>query len=101
MTPLILAVLLASTDPSAAQTTGGSPPSSQGSAQAANRQIKDPDKMVCRSEEQVGSNIRVRRCMTQGQWELEAERVRQYFQDVRLHSGINGGAQSSPMSAAQ
>jgi hypothetical protein len=90
MTPLVLAAFLAViADPSAAQTANGqSPP--------AKTQTKDPNKMVCRSEEQVGSNIRVRKCMTQAQWEEQEAEVRQYFEDAQSRGGINSGPPPNP-----
>jgi hypothetical protein len=84
MTPLILAALLAAADPSA-----GQPASAPAAAAPAKTSSMDPNKMVCRSEEQIGSNIRVRRCQTQAQWESEEEQARQYFQDAHDHGAVN------------
>jgi|WetSurMetagenome_2_1015567.scaffolds.fasta_scaffold67005_2 hypothetical protein len=97
MTPLVLAAFLAVVaDPSAAQTANGQPAPPKGQATSPN---KDPNKMVCRSEEQVGSNIRVRKCMTQAQWEEQEQEVRQYFEDAQSRGGINGGPPANPMAA--
>jgi hypothetical protein len=88
MTPLVLAVLLAAADPGAGQAPGAQAPSPAPPAQAA-KPAKDPNKIVCRSEEQVGTRVRVRKCMTQQQWDGQDEQTRQYFQDALDHGALN------------
>ncbi len=91
MTPLILAVLLAAADPGA-----GQPPSAQAPAPAkAGKPAKDPDKIVCRREDEVGSRVQTKRCMTQAQWDGLDEQTRQYFQDAQEHGGLNVAKPSS------
>jgi len=94
MTPFILAVLLAAADPSATAPASAQAPASSPS-QAKPDKTKDPNKPVCRLEDQIGSNIRVKKCMTQAQWEQQDEIVRQYFQDA----GDNGGVHTAHVSS--
>ena len=92
MTPLVLAVLLAAADPGA-----GQPPSSQSTpASAPAKSDKpDPNKVVCRREDQAGSRVQTKRCMTQAQWDGLDEQTRQYFQDAQEHGGLNVAKPSS------
>jgi hypothetical protein len=93
MAPLVLAVLLAVVaDPSAAQTANGqAPPAKSQSSSPA----KDPNKVICRSEEQAGSNIRVRTCKTQEQWDSQDEQARQYFEDAQARGALAPPATST------
>jgi hypothetical protein len=94
MAPLVLAALLAAVaDPSAAQSANGQSPPAQGRTASS---TKDPNRMVCRSEEQVGTNIRVRTCKTQSQWDSQDEQARQYFEDAQARGGITN-APTNPM----
>jgi len=86
MTSLVLAMLLAATVPGAATPDLGQPVVV--TAKPA-KPAADPDKVVCRSEETVGSRMRSRKCMTQRQWEAQDEQTRQYFQDVEDRGGQN------------
>ena len=86
MTPFIFAMLLAAADP-----TPATPVHSAAAAKAAN----DPNKLVCRSEEKIGTNIRIKRCMTQADWEKQEEAVRQYFQDAHANGAVHTARVSS------
>jgi hypothetical protein len=93
MTPLVFAVLLAAADPGA-----GQPPVAPAPAPAvapAHKPATDPNKVVCRWEDQVGTRVQVHRCMTQKQWDDQAEQTRQYFQDAAEHGGLNTARVSS------
>ncbi len=98
MTPLVLAVLLAAADPGA-----GQPPQAQAaptpaapatSAKPA-RSADDASKVVCRREEQVGSRVQIKKCMTQAQWDGQDEQTRQYFEDSLEHGALNAARPSS------
>jgi hypothetical protein len=93
MTPIILAVLLAA----AATDAGAGPPTTVAPATVTSTKPQvAADKPVCRSEEEVGSRVRTRKCMTQAQWDQQDEQVRQYFQDVSDHGAVNR-ATNNPM----
>ena len=94
MTPLILAALLAAADPSAAAPAGAPAPATA-SAPAKPDKVKDPNKPVCRLEDQIGSNIHIKKCMTEAQWEQQDEATRQYFQDASDNGGIHTAHVSS------
>ena len=95
MTPIIFAILLAAADPAQGQATPVAPATVTGTK--APTVTKPPaEKLVCRSEEQEGSRVRTRKCMTQAQWDQQDELVRQYFQDVSDHGAINR-ATNNPM----
>ncbi len=57
--------------------------------------VKDPNKPVCRLEEKIGSNILVKKCMTEAQWQQQDEATRQYFQDASDNGGIHTAHVSS------
>ena len=86
MTPLILVLLLAAADPGAGTPGAGQPPAASAKP---GKPAADPDKVVCRTEEQVGSRMMHRKCMTQRQWESQDEQTRQYLQDVEDRGGQN------------
>ncbi len=88
MTPLFLAMLLTAADPAAMSAQSGAP------AQAA-KPAKDPNKLICRHEEQIGTNIKVKKCMTQADWEKQEEAVRQYFDDAQANGSVHTARVSS------
>ena len=93
MTPIILAILLAAADPAPGQPTNVAP-----ATVTSAKPQPQAEKLVCRSEEQEGSRVRARKCMTQEQWDRQDELVRQYFQDASEHGSINR-ASNNPMQA--
>ena len=95
MTPLVLAVLLAAADPGAGQSVNAQPASTAAAPAKPAKPAADPDKLVCRSEEQIGTRVRVRSCKTQAAWDQQEEAVRQYFQDA----GDNGGIHTAHVSS--
>ena len=94
MTPLVLVLLLAAADPGAG-TPGAAPPAA--ASAKVDKPAPNPDKVVCRSEEQVGSRMLNRKCMTQRQWDAQDEQTRQYFQDAEDH-GLQNVPSGNPMS---
>jgi len=92
MTPLVLAVLLAAADPGA-----GQPPSTQAASAPAkaDKSARDPNKIICRREDQVGTRVQTKRCLTQAQWDGLDEQTRQYFQDAQEHGALNVAKPSS------
>jgi hypothetical protein len=94
MTPLVFAVLLAAADPGA-----GQPPAQTAAPTAtpakSDQPAKDPNKIICRREDQVGTRLQTRTCMTQAQWDGLDEQKRQYFQDAQEHGGLNTAKVSS------
>lgn len=97
MTPILFAILLAAADPNGGP---GSPHATVEPALVARQHAENvkngPDKLVCRSEEQEGTRVRARKCMTQAQWDQQEEQVRQYFQDAHDHGGLTAGG-GNPM----
>ncbi len=86
MAPLVLALLLAAADPGAGQPAASQPPSAPPKA---DNPAVHPNKLVCRSEDVVGTRLQTRKCMTQAQWDQQEEQTRQYFQDAADHAGTN------------
>jgi len=85
MTSFVLALLLAAADPSG-----------QGQASAANQPVsttvataktpakpdQDPNRVVCKAGENIGSRIQTRTCKTQAQWDAEEEAMRSFLRDA-------------------
>ncbi len=94
MTPLVLAILLAAADPGPG--APGAPQPAAAPAKAV-KSAPDPDKVVCRTEEQIGSRMLNRKCMTQRQWDALDEQTRQYFQDAS-DRGARNIPSGNPMS---
>ncbi len=80
---LILALVLSMTDSSAATSAAAAAPH----ASAA----RDPNKVVCREDENAGSHIATPVCKTRAQWDEDDRRLERFMRDVRHNSAQNTG----------
>jgi len=62
---------------------------------ASSKPVKDPNRVVCRSEEVTGSRFTQRICQTQAQWDNQEQAAQNYKRAIDDRGGLQG-AQASP-----
>jgi hypothetical protein len=95
MIALVLSVLFAAADPQGAQASGASAGGAASPAAAPAPSKDDLSRVICKSEDKVGSNIQIRSCKTRAAWEEQERIVRQLFRDAQA-SGAQGPVSASP-----
>ena len=92
LVPLFAAAALAASD--AAPPPSGAP-AAPGAAVSSDKPQppSGPDKMICRHEDKIGSNVRIRVCRTRAEWDAEQQRVDQLMRDANGMGAVNTGAQ--------
>ena len=88
MIALVFAAALFATDASAAtpQVQTGADPVKVSDSKAR----RDPNRMVCRSEDRPGSRMASRECHTQAEWEARDQQMRDFFRNVQDRTGLQG-----------
>lgn len=81
----IAAVLTVTAMPAAAQTTPAAAPK-------ANSELSDPNRIVCKKEEGIGSRLAAKKvCLTVQEWKDLAEANREHTEKVQQQSGFRTG----------
>lgn len=87
--------LVAASDATSPQVTAPAKAAPASVATASSKPAKDPNRIVCRTEEVTGSRFTQRICQTQAQWDNSEEAAQNYKRSIDDRNGLQG-AQSSP-----
>jgi hypothetical protein len=87
----ILALLLAAADTSG-QAPAAVTPASSTPASAPAKPADNPNKVVCKVTDNIGSRIQGRTCKTQAQWDADEEALRHLFSDVRAKTTLTNNS---------
>ena len=90
MTAVILAALLAASDPSAGATSAPSP-------QAAQQAKNDPNKVVCHWEDNYGSRMRTKTCKTRAQWDAAEANAQLFIKETMAKGAVSGSVTPTAM----
>jgi len=94
MAALILALMLSVSD---ASTAGAAPPAAPPAKPA-----PDPNRIICKTEDNFGSHMRQRTCKTAAAWSAQERQVQRVFRDIDHTSAQNmGPPQAMGMSVGQ
>jgi hypothetical protein len=87
-TAIFLALASVVTTPAAAQITFGD---STQPAQGANAKSKDPNKLICERQEEMGSRLGGKKvCKTAAEWQQEREAQRRVLEDTQRQATSTG-----------
>jgi hypothetical protein len=93
MLALVLAAAIAASP--ASPPTGAAAPPTRVRQVDVNGQAHDPDKIVCRDEEVLGSRMTKRVCRTQAQIDQSSQETQRYLHDLEDRNGLQAPMTSS------
>ncbi len=87
MSALIFALILSMADSSVATTKVADAAPAKGAA-------LDPNKVICKTDDNIGSHMTSRTCKTRAQWEEDERQLQRFMRDMHHNSAQNPGIDS-------
>ncbi len=84
-------VILAAAEP--APPAADAPKAAQTDTTGTKASQPDPLKVICRRQEKVGTNIKIRTCMTRAEWAERDEQLNRFLRDTQNAGALNTGLQ--------